>query len=74
MNKAEVARREMLHSAYAAVRGSAMNTAVSSITLDHLLQEQIDVIRGSKKRVSKLDVLDTIEKNINGVGQAARAT
>jgi hypothetical protein len=66
--------REMLHSAYAAVRGSAMNTTVASITLDHLLQEQIDSIRGSKKRVSKLGILDTIEKNIDGVVQAARVT
>lgn len=66
--------REMLHAAYAAVRGAAMNRAVSSITLDHLLQEQIDSIRGSKKRVSKLAVLDTIEKNINNVINSTRTT
>lgn len=76
----------VLHSAYAAVRGSEKSRALSTVTLDHLLQEQIDLIKGGEtnvllgasgsmigSRLSKLDRLDNIEKQVNDVVAAVEA-
>lgn len=66
--------QEMLHEAYSTVRGSEMSKSISNVTLDHLLQEQIDSIRGVGQTSSKLSRLRTIEQNIDAVVQAAKGT
>lgn len=71
---------EIIHSAYAFVRGAETNKAISSLTLDHLLQQQIDAIRGkgarllldaagvkSGTRPGKLETLDKIQADIDNV-------
>ena len=75
--------QERLHTAYAFVRGQESNKAISSLTLDHLLQERIEAIEGgasralldsagatSSKRPSKLAQLDDMEKAIDEVVKA----
>lgn len=39
--------RRILHSAYSAIRSSEMSRAMSSMTLDHFLDEQIKKLKGS---------------------------
>jgi hypothetical protein len=69
---------EIIHSAYSFIRGTETNKAVASLTLDHLIQQQIDVIRGKGARLlldaagaksgtkpGKLEMLDKIEADIN---------
>lgn len=77
----------ILHSAYSAVRASESNKALTPITLDHLLQEHIDSIKGgslrlllssagtplNQARVSKLDALDVIKKAVDDVVAAVEA-
>lgn len=40
----------ILHSVYSSVRGAEQNRSSVPLTLDHLLQERIDAIRGGKSR------------------------
>ncbi len=76
-------QEEILHSAYSYVRSVETNRAIAQLTLDHLLQERIDAIKGGDsrtllgadgkpsasltKRVSRLAVLDSIEAGINAL-------
>lgn len=72
--------RTVLHSAYTFVRSVEVNKATASLTLDHLLQEQIDSYKQSSQRSildakgesignrsSKLDDLDTLSKEIDSI-------
>jgi len=72
--------RKVLHSAYTFVRSVESNKAASALTLDHLIQEQIDAYQQSGKtaildaagnnignRLSKLDQLDTLSQQIDAV-------
>lgn len=78
--------QELLQNAYSFVRGAEANKAVAALTLDHLIQQQIDVIQGGDSQVllnsagdstglraSKLAMLDAIEKGIDQVVQAVAA-
>lgn len=75
--------QERLHTAFSFVRGQETNRSISSLTLDHLLQERIDAIEGGEsrnlldaagattsKRPSKLAQLDDMEKAIDDVVKA----
>lgn len=75
--------RTFLHSAFAYVRGTEVNKATAALTLDHLLQEQINALKKGEarsvldgrgavigKRLSRWDQLDALEKNIE---QATKA-
>jgi siroheme synthase len=77
--------RRILHSGLSFVRGVEVNRSTSALTLDHLIDEQIRTIsrgetremvdgRGSQygKRPSKLDALDTLEKEIKEAAKAVR--
>ncbi len=72
--------RKVLHSAYTFVRGVEVNKAIASLTLDHLIQEQIDSYKQSSERtiidargenvgsrISKLDSLDELEQELDSV-------
>jgi hypothetical protein len=59
--------REVLHSAFAAVRGDEANRSTSVITLDHLLSERVTSIQQSK-----LPALDELEKKFNSVIQSIK--
>jgi DNA-binding transcriptional regulator YhcF (GntR family) len=78
--------RRVLHSAYTFVRSIEVNKATASITLDHLLQEQIFRLKKGQtraiidakgdnigNRISYLDELDTLEKEIADVIKAVQA-
>jgi hypothetical protein len=75
--------QELLQAGYSFVRGVETNRAISALTLDHLIQQQIDAIQGGDSRtllnasgnsidvrMSKLSMLDAIEKGIDNVVQA----
>lgn len=75
--------RTVLHSAYTFVRSIEVNKATASLTLDHLIQAQIDRIKkGSTRaildsqgasvgnRTAYLDDLDSLEKDLGDVIQA----
>ena len=75
--------RTTLHSAYTFIRSVEVNKAFSALTLDHLIQEQIDSYQASTtrpivdaqgqnvgNRISKIDALTTLEKQVNDVVQA----
>jgi hypothetical protein len=77
---------EILHSAYSFVRSVEANRSVAAITLDHLLQEQIDAIKGGESlalldakgenkgmRAAKLEQLDSLERDIDAVVQAVES-
>lgn len=84
---ADEAIRELLHSAYSFVRGVESNRAIANVTLDHMLQEQIDAIRGSGSRdvvgvdasgksiprPSKLAQLDEVATGIDAAVKALEA-
>jgi hypothetical protein len=69
---------EILHAAYSFVRAREANRAISALTLDHMIQEQIDGIQGGDSRyllsegvqeviglrIPKLDALEQIGKDI----------
>lgn len=74
-----------LHAAYTFVRSVEVNKASSSITLDHLIQEQIDSYKAASTRAildakgksvgskpSKLDDLDSLEKEVTTIVAAAK--
>jgi hypothetical protein len=77
----------MLHSAYSFVRAREANRAISPLTLDHMIQEQIDAIQGGDSRyllsegtqevigwrVPKLDALTQIEKDMDQLVAAVEA-
>lgn len=74
--------RSILHSAYAFIRSVEVNKAVASLTLDHLIQEQLNRYQSKERnvldakgasmgnRISYLDALDGLEKDINSVVDA----
>jgi hypothetical protein len=75
--------RRVLHSAYTFIRSVEVNKASAALTLDHLLQEQIDSYKQSSqralldakgqdvgKRSSKLDDLDTLQQEVDAVVKA----
>lgn len=72
--------KTVLHSAYTFIRSVEVNKAAASLTLDHLIQEQIDSYEQSTtrpildakgqslgKRISKLDALDTLKQQVESV-------
>jgi hypothetical protein len=71
--------RTILYSAYTSVRSQAVNTAISGVTIDHLLQEHIISLKQSssqtvtddkgpsRARPSKLDELLSLQESINSV-------
>lgn len=75
-----------LHSAYTFVRSVEVNKATAAITLDHLIQEQIDSYKSAStrsildakgasvgSRPSKLDSLESLEKEVTAIVKAAKA-
>lgn len=75
-----------LHSAYSFIRGAEANKAAGAFTLDHAIQQQIDMLQKDSKRpiedskgqvtgtrVSRWDQLDVLEKEIDLVIQAIEA-
>jgi hypothetical protein len=75
--------QELLQASYSFVRGVEANRATAALTLDHLIQQQIDAIQGGASRallgasgntidvrMSKLSMLDTISQGIDRVVQA----
>lgn len=78
--------RKVLHSAYTFVRSVEVNKASAALTLDHLIQEQIDTIKQSStraildaqgksvgNRTAKLDDLDTLQQEVDAVVKAVKA-
>lgn len=78
--------RRILHSAYSFVRGVESNRSVSSLTMDHLLQEHITNLKKGEvrqildgrgesvgKRSSKYDDLEELEKGIDEMTAAVRS-
>lgn len=74
-----------LHSAYTFIRSVEVNKATASLTLDHLIQEQIDSYKASTTRPildakgssvgtrsSKLDALDALEKEVIAIVAAVK--
>ena len=79
----EDASRRILHSSYTYVRSTETTKSVSSLTLDHLIQERIDSLKGNSKREivdatgksmgsrkSRYDKLSELEENIKGLVKA----
>lgn len=73
----------VLQSAYALIRSNEVNKAFSSITLDHLIQEQITTLKKGEttpmldsrgesvgNRVSYWDSLDALETDLENVVKA----
>lgn len=78
--------RKAVHSAYSIVRGAEANKAISSLTLDHLLQEHIENIEGGNSRKvndykgkdlglrsSKLEELQKVKKDLTQAIKALKA-
>ncbi len=77
---------EILQASYSFIRGVEANKSISALTLDHLIQQQIDAIQGGDTRtlltadgssagvrVSKLSQLDSIQAGIDQLVQAVTA-
>lgn len=77
--------QRVLQSAYSFVRGVEVNKATSSLTLDHMIQEQIKKLKKGESRVlldaggdsvgnrvSYLDTLDSLETELSNVVKAVR--
>jgi hypothetical protein len=77
--------RQILHSAYSFIRSVESNKAIASLTLDHLIQEQIDSLKKGEtrsivdgkgesvgNRVSRWDRLDALEKDIENAVKAIK--
>lgn len=76
--EASKGNRAELHSAYAFIRGQDVSTSISALTLDHMLQEQIDVLdKGAKRsvligagdsadvdRISRWNMVDNLKTNV----------
>lgn len=63
---------DMLHSAYAAIRGMEMNRSMAPVTLDHLLKEHIESIKGGQSRLIVLASNGTRDKQTTKVSKLAR--
>lgn len=77
---------DMLHSAYSVIRGIEQNRSMAPVTLDHLLKDQIEAIKGGESafillastgtrsqkvlKISRLAMLDNIEKAVDQVVKA----
>lgn len=72
--------RKVLHSSYTFVRSVEVNRATAALTLDHLIQEQINSYKQASQRsiidakgqsvgnrTSKLDDLDTLQQQVDSV-------
>jgi hypothetical protein len=83
-----MAIEDMLHAAYSSIRGREQSRATAPITLDHLLQQHIEAIRGGEsrsllsasgrregghKKVSKLVALDNIKSQVDKVASAVNS-
>jgi DNA-binding transcriptional regulator YhcF (GntR family) len=77
--------RKILHSAYTFIRSQEINKATASLTLDHLIQEQITRLKKGEtravldakgesmgNRISYLDTLDSLEKELSDVIKAVQ--
>jgi hypothetical protein len=77
---------ELIHSAYAYVRGVEKNKALAALTLDHLLNEHIIAIEGgdpdyvmsiqgeaSAMRLPKLKRIELVQKSIDDLVTAVEA-
>lgn len=77
--------RRVLHSAYSLIRSVELNKATSSLTFDHLIQEQITRLKKGEStaildsngeslgnRVSYIDSLDALEKELEDVVSAVK--
>lgn len=77
--------RTVLHSAYTFVRSIEVNKATASLTLDHLIQEQITKLKKGEttaildskgeslgNRIAYLDQLDALEKDLQDVVKAVK--
>lgn len=79
--------RRTLHSAYSYIRSVESNRATAALTLDHLIQQQIDLIDASSernivikdsqgtttmKKVSKLDSLEKLKSDLETVIQMVK--
>lgn len=77
--------RRVLHSAYTFIRSVEVNKATASLTLDHLIQEQITRLKKGEttaildskgdslgNRISYLDELDALEKELKDSVKAVK--
>ena len=77
--------RRILHSAYSFVRSIESNKAAAALTLDHLIGEQITLLKKGEtrevldakgeslgKRTSRFDVLETLEKDMTSLVKAIK--
>lgn len=77
--------RKVIHSAYTFIRSQEVNKATASLTLDHLIQEQITRLKKGEtraildskgesmgSRVSYLDSLDALEKELKDAVKAIK--
>lgn len=77
--------RKVLHSAYTFIRSAEVNKASAALTLDHLIQEQIDSYKQSSERAildakgasignrsSKLDNLETLQQEVDSVVKSVK--
>ncbi len=77
--------RKVLHSAYTFIRSVEVNKASAALTLDHLIQEQIEMYKQSSQRAildakgqsignrsSKLDDLDTLKQEVDSVVKSVK--
>lgn len=83
MSKDPLQFRKTLHSVYSFVRSVEVNRATASLTLDHLIQAQMERIKGGStrsildskgeslgSRVSLLDALAALEKDMTAAVEA----
>lgn len=79
--------RNTLHSAFSFIRSVESNRATAALTLDHLIKQQIELIEGGSernivvqdsqgttqmKKVSKLDRLESLKKDLETVVQQVK--
>jgi len=77
--------RKVLHSAYSFIRSVEVNKASASLTLDHMIQEQISTLKKGEtralldakgdsvgSRISYIDALESLEKELADVVKAVK--
>lgn len=77
--------RRVLHSAYSFIRSVEVNKASASLTLDHMIQEQIATLKKGEtralldskgestgSRISYIDTLESLEKELADVVKAVK--
>ncbi|TXH11750.1 MAG: hypothetical protein E6R04_00520 [Spirochaetes bacterium] len=77
--------RRVLHSAYSLIRSVEVNKASASLTLDHMIQEQVARLKKGEERalldskgssvgsrISFIDSLDALEKEVTDVVKAVK--